>query len=389
MKFTRQNFIDYVFQPYNAAVKRNEYEKISYADWKTIRGWAYDAAWDDYHIHVLISTDEVAIVPWHDERVVPEPIILYKGDSDYADWLVHHQNSLEMWDEDFSSRVMSQCTISNTYLVESNYTPAYACSTHSLNSDSVTKATIQLDSNGIYIGGESLQEHIEKLIKVVDNTEKEKNDMKFGNFDFGPVDSSVRLSMYGMAIKNSAGKYVAYDRATEQIMDVDILNFEGANKFMYKMPVAIDAIEVGDVVVHNRLPMFVQEVMGDNRLSVLDVYHGEEKTVVLSKSMFNFDFITKVVSLVDFAGTADKYNPFGNMLPLLLLGDGNAKDMLPLMFLMNQSGSGVNPMMLYALMGDRKSDDMLPLLMMSGAFTAPQAKPKTPCGGGCDCKHEE
>jgi hypothetical protein len=241
---------------------------------------------------------------------------------------------------------------------------------------------LDIQSNCCYVDGEPLRDAIANILFTKEE-EKKENNMKFGNFDFGPVDSSVRLSVYGMAIKNSAGKYVAYDRATEQIMDVDILNFEGANKFMYKMPVAISAIEVGDVVVHNRLPMFVQKVLGDNRLEVLDVYNGEEKTVVLSKSMFNFDFITKVVSLVDFAGTADKHNPFGNMLPLLLMGDGNSKDMLPLMFLMNQSGNGMNPMMLYALMGDHKNDDMLPLLMMSGAF-APQHQCK--CEGKCNDK---
>ena len=213
---------------------------------------------------------------------------------------------------------------------------------------------------------------------------KDKENMdtnKIFNFDFGPVDSSVRMSLYGMAIKNASGIYVAYDAASKQVMDVDILNFEGANKFIYKMPAAIGDVKTGDVVIHARRPMFVQEVKPDNRLVVMDIYDGEEKTIVLSRSPFGFDFVTKVVSLVNFAGAATAGNPFGNMLPFLLMSDNKGdSDMLLPLLMMNQSGGTMNPLMMYALMSkDNKANDMLPFLLMSGNIG---------CGCNCNCNKE-
>ncbi len=380
MRFTRQNFIDHVFQPYNAAVKRGEYEKIDYNMWKEIRSWAYDDRYSTgWQIRVAHHDDCWTIYPYHNELVTSVLHTIMHSDHSFAAWLTDHLIDIAPWDEDMLDALNASFARSvECGLATGSY--AYGSNNYAITSNDSNSINFEVNSDKFYVDGVSLQEHIEKLIKVVDNKEKENNNMKFGNFDFGPVDASVRLSPYGMAIKNSAGKYVAYDRISEQIMDADILNFEGANKFMYKMPVAIDDIEIGDVVVHNRLPMFVLEILGDNRLSVLDVYNGEEKVVVLSQSPFNFNFITKVVSLVDIADSADSHNPFGNMLPLLMMGDSNAKDILPMMLLMNQGGAQMNPLMMYALMGDRKNDDMLPLLMMSGAF-APKHECK--CGGKC------
>ena len=209
--------------------------------------------------------------------------------------------------------------------------------------------------------------------------------MKFGNFDFGPVDSSVRMSLYGMAIKNASGTYVAYDENSKSIMDVDILNFEGANKFIYKVPVALKEVRCGDVIIHARKPMFVQGAYADGRFKVLDVFDGEEKTIVPARSPFGFDFMTKVVSFVNFTN-ADSANPFGNLLPLMLLNDGNAKDnnALLMMALMGNNFTG-NPMMMYMLMNkDGKNNDILPFLLMGNCGFGAQP---TGCSGNCSC-HE-
>lgn len=228
---------------------------------------------------------------------------------------------------------------------------------------------------------------LEKFTNVLQNIDKKKenNEMKFGNFDFGPVDSNVRMSMYGLAIKNSAGTYVAYDEKSKQIMDVDILNIDGANKFMYKVPVALREVRSGDVVVHARKPMFVQAIMVDGRLRVLDIYDGEEKTIVPARSPFGFDFITKVVSLIDFS-SANCTNPFGNMLPLMLLSDsksGDTDDLLPLMLMTSGNMDMSNPMMMYFLAGNR-TNDPLALAMLMGAFN----KPTHSCACGDNCSHK-
>ena len=147
--------------------------------------------------------------------------------------------------------------------------------------------------------------------------------MKGFNFDFGPcTNDNIRMSMYGLAVKNTAGTYVSYNPATQEIVDVDIFNFEGG-KYMYKMPVAIKDVAVGDVVIHQRKPMFVVSI-GDTTLTVIDPVAGERKEIMLTRSPFGFNFATKIVSLFSMGamGTASAENPFGNMLPLMLMSDG-------------------------------------------------------------------
>lgn len=252
---------------------------------------------------------------------------------------------------------------------------------------SSTTNTVNVDFNteNLTFDGDSLTSCIEKIVKQLNEKEKENKNMTFGNFDFGPVDSSVHMSMYGLAIKNASNTYVSYDVANKQIVDVDILNFDGAQKFMYKMPVAIKDIAVGDVVVHARKPMFVVAVRKDGKLAVVDPYAGEEKVIMLTKSPFGFDFATKVISFLNF-GTVDANNPFGNMWPFLLMSDNkNMEDILPFMFMMNNqsatNGFAFNPMLMYAVFSkDNKMKDFLPFLFMMN-------QPNHTCT--CNCHAED
>lgn len=212
-----------------------------------------------------------------------------------------------------------------------------------------------------------LDHRITSLEKTVhDMTKKEeKKDMdKMFNFDFGKVTSdAVRVSMYGIAVKSVDGRYVSYDTKSHSVMDVDIVNMP-AGDFLYKMPVAIKDVKAGDVVIHNRTPMFVVEVH-DSTLKVVDVREGTEKEIYLTKSPFGFNFATKVVSLMDMSGAkADESNPFGNMLPFLMLGDGKSVDPMMIMLASGGKMDMSNPMMLYFLMKDGNKNDMLPFMLM-------------------------
>lgn len=217
---------------------------------------------------------------------------------------------------------------------------------------------LKADINGI-------RKELDKLTKK----DKENKNMMF-NFDFGKVTSdAVRVSMYGVAVKSVDGRYVSYDSKTHSIMDVEILNMP-AGDFLYKMPVAIKDIKAGDVVIHNRVPMFVVDVH-ESTLKVIDIREGSEKEIYLTKSPFGFNFATKVVSLMDMTGAkADESNPFGNMLPFMLMGENKDFDPMMLM-LLGQNGNTAaltqNPMMMYFLMKDTNHKDMLPLLMMMNA----------------------
>ena len=221
-----------------------------------------------------------------------------------------------------------------------------------------------------------------KCNKRKDN-EKTMNTNKMFNFDFGFVDSNIRMSPYGMAIRNADGRYVSYDVKTGSVIDVEPFNFEG-NRFMMKMPVAVKDVAVGDIVIHNHKPMFV--VNTNDKVSVIDIYNGEEKNILLTKNMFGFDFVTKVVSFINFSN-ASAENPFGNMWPLFMLSDNNSgfglnganpedsrTTMLMLMAMMGQSGMPANmfqnPMFMMALMNDGNSDmkDLMMVMAMSSAM---------------------
>ena len=191
---------------------------------------------------------------------------------------------------------------------------------------------------------------------------KEKESMdtnKMFNFDFGPVASHIRMSPYGLAIKSADNKFVSYDKDSGSVVDVEVFNFD-AQKFLYKMPVPVSQVAVGDVVVHMRKPMFVREVKG-SVVSVVDIYNAEAKDILPVKSPFGFNFITKIVSLIDMTG-ADANSPFGNMLPLLMMGESqDFKDILPMMFFMNGNNTNMmnNPLMMYALMNNTNNVDSL------------------------------
>ena len=216
---------------------------------------------------------------------------------------------------------------------------------------------------------DSLRSELDGIRKQINklNEENKKEKKSMFNFDFGKVTSdAVRVSMYGVAVKNVDGRYVSYDKTSHSVMDVEILNMP-AGDFLYKMPVAIKDVKAGDVVIHNRVPMFVVETH-ESTMKVIDIREGTEKEIYLTKSPFGFNFATKVVSLMDMTGTkADESNPFGAMLPFMLMGDN--KDFDPMMLLLMNSGKFdmSNPMMMYFLMKDTNHKDLLPLLMMAKA----------------------
>ena len=199
----------------------------------------------------------------------------------------------------------------------------------------------------------------------------------FGNLEFGPV-RGMNLSHLGIALRNAAGEIVSYDKNKDEIVNVDLIDFN-AQGMIYAMPVAIKDIKKGDVIRHtNGNAVFVTSV--ENGIHVVDVAAGEKKEIIPRKSMFGFDFVTKIVSLIDFsAAGASKDAPFGNMLPLMLMADGNRdmKDMILPMMLMNGGSFGnfgsldmSNPLMLMAFMGGSEGKDFFPMLMLSQMMTS-------------------
>jgi hypothetical protein len=206
---------------------------------------------------------------------------------------------------------------------------------------------------------------------IIENKEEKGDDeMKGFNLEFGNCEKkAIKMSPYGIAVKNGDQSWVAYDKNTGDIIDVDIFNFD-CGRYLYRVPVAITDIAAGDVIIHNRYAMFVTEVL-ENSLKVIDPAAGENKEIILTKNMFGFNFATKIISLFDnFGGiAADKDNPFGNMLPFLMMGESDDQKFDPMMMclLMNKGTLDMNnPLMLMALCGN--DNNMLPMLALMGGL---------------------
>ena len=162
------------------------------------------------------------------------------------------------------------------------------------------------------------------------NDLKEKdNKIMNNNFSFGSYNTNnIKLSLYGMAVKNKAGKWVSYDKESHSLMDVDIFNIDiDSSKVFFKLPKATSKVVAGDIILHNDKPMFVENIRDDRKFEVIDPAEGTAITILPLKSPFGFDYCTVIVSITDCLPAASKSNPFGNLLPLML-GGGNSSAML-------------------------------------------------------------
>lgn len=299
----------------------------------------------------------------------------------------------------YTSKLNSEANkkIMDTGISSSNLNFQYGDST-SLNYDygiSTTGNSVTVNSDGYWATTASSliyqtpcgEDDVRRLIKEYFENEKENNKMdtsKMFNFDFGPVSgSNFRMSPYGLAVRTQANGWVAYNTKTGDLMDVDILNFD-ISKMIYKMPVALTAIKPGDILMHGGKPVFVRDIgtgtMAGPTVNVIDYTNATVADILPVKSPFGFNFFTKVCPLFSFdQASANSDNPFGNMLPFLMLNgekDGNFDPTLLFMASM-MNGSNMdftsNPMMLYFLMNRQDKGDILPFLMMmnGGLLGAP------------------
>lgn len=201
-------------------------------------------------------------------------------------------------------------------------------------------------------------------------TKKMNNTNDFMNFDFGPADSKqFAASPYGIAVyAPETDTWLTYNSDTNEVVDAKIFHFD-VKGFFYKIPTPISNIKTGDIIIHMGTPMFVRTVNGDNTVTAVNYHDASVTTILPKKSPFGFNFITKVVSLMNFDKmSADKDNPFGNMLPFLMMQDGKFDPMM-LLFMNGGNMENMNPLMFYLMMDkkDNNDRDMLPLmLMMSG-----------------------
>ena len=362
-------------------VDDGRYKRIDYTIWREIKKFSeYNSVTVEVYVGKLavarneyceIDADRITL----SSPSSPTKYLIPHG-NDFYRFFANHLFKEKFLDD--SRSVKTQCTSSTPYV--NDYYANYINTNTTTNTMSydyyadkiVTNSSLKETVEDIVatISADTISNFKETVENIVKEINKENNNMtthNMFNFDFGPVKGNyLRMSMYGYAIPNEAGTYVSYDPKTDRIVDVQILNFNCDNIF-YKVPKALDKVNPGDVIYHNNVPVFVEEI-DDNRITIIDPKDGTEKTILATQSPFGFDYVTTLVSILDgfcLDNCADDEEPFGKMLPLLLLGDKmDTNSLLPLMLMSGGKFDMDNPMMLLALSGD-KLDTSNPLLLMA------------------------
>lgn len=206
----------------------------------------------------------------------------------------------------------------------------------------------------------------------------------FKNLKFGKLSNgTIKYSFNGIAFQSSDGSYVTFNddltftNVNDMVMDIPV----------YVMPVAANQIEVGDIIIQNEQPVMIREI-SSNEIKVIKPFSREIVSIVPEKSIFGFDFYSKVLNVFEGLGSAaDQGNPFGNMLPFLMMSEGKENqsnsDMIMMMALMGGNLDMSNPMMM-ALMGDKIDPMMMMMMNNKNLFSAATSK----YSGSCSCKND-
>lgn len=385
--FSQREFHN-ILDEFSKATKRKEYERIEYSLWRKIT--KYKLAKYSYNIYIgLDFSIGIAVADCEVNYSTIDYIIVPK-DCGFTKFIIDKYFVKEVNDATVTANSLyNDCVVkgidgitcdSDSTAVKSNAI-SYSNSTVSncytdyyYNYDTIDANKINTGYCYNYNTGTiSLRDELEKYVKEIVENEKNKNDvikeednkMKGFNFNFGPcTNDNIRMSMYGLAVQNTNGEWVSYNNG--DIVNVDIFNFDG-RKFMFKMPCTFKDIKVGDILIHNKRPMFVEDIIDtEGGVIVVDTVAGERKEIIPTKNMFGFDIYTKVVSLFDAfscAPTADQ--PFGNMLPFLMMEDNKDTDPMMLLMMMNGGKMDMNPMMWYFMFKDNKEIDPAVMWMIT------------------------
>lgn len=363
-----------------ARVRAKDYDRIPYTNWQTVFGFTKLNP-SKKIVLAIDSTGKMTLTASNSQFSMNSYGMLslkdYLEDTYYelpiqaASNLAFNVNDLTAYRKVELSNSNYAASTANTIL-NTNY------GTTTIWTDTIAYNETCYPNNGICSPNYATQSEVDKIKAQIENiktniseNKKEKKDMNFfKNFEFGPVkNDTVRLSPYGLAVKNLDNSWVSYDAASDSIIDVDVFNFEGKN-LIYKIPAAPHTVRAGDMIVHQGKGMYVLTDVceGDTCVSVIDPRAGESKEILFTKSPFGFTFVTKLVSLLDMSGiNANTDNPFGNLWPLALMGD--AATMMAFMMMNNSEGCNFdmsNPMMMYALMSGDNKDMLLPMMLMAG-----------------------
>lgn len=182
------------------------------------------------------------------------------------------------------------------------------------------------------------------------NEKKESEEMNksiTNILEFGKVTTGdIKISLNGLAFKDKTGTYVTYNTETNELTDVSSLVFN-MDDFLYKMPVAIKEVAKNDILVHNREYVIVTEIKENGDIEAINPNRGEKVIILPKKNVFGFNYVTKIVNIVDNmfpkVETATEENPFGNIQQMLMFSalmdnNSNSSDSMMKLMLLNSMG---------------------------------------------------
>lgn len=177
----------------------------------------------------------------------------------------------------------------------------------------------------------------------------------FKNLEFGKINTdAIKFSLNGLAFKMSDGSYATYDIEKKEATDVSAFVMD--TDFIFAMPVALKDIKKGDIIKHLGKFMIVEGIFAEDKtLSVIDPLAAEEKVLIPVKNAFGFSYYTKIVNIFDRADFKPSEDmPFGNILPFMLMSEGNMDNSMLFAMMMNKDSAEMdfmkNPLMMMALL---------------------------------------
>ena len=366
---------------FTTEVENKNYQKIPYSSWtllKKVSNWeglisvehTYKGLnfFNGKEIVVLVDNyenflfidffDAVYRYKWKCKKtdIIDNPIKTAEGDSTLNQKAIKSSSTLLSSDSTNGTASISYLNADQVYNTQTNINNLSYLSDSYLSTSVTTNDLSQL-KNRIDI--------VET--KINSNERKESNTMNMFsalNLDFGPVASNIiRISPFGLAIKTANREWHTYDAANQKIVDVSDFSFSlGDTPILYIMPVAPAAVAVGDLILHNGVPVYVIDFEDESNkaagIIVIDTDSNERKTILPVCNVFNFNFITKVVSLFNFGtgansifGTPSPDQPFGNILPMMMMSEmfgkdsksGDKTDIFTIMMMSQMFAGGANP----------------------------------------------
>lgn len=224
-----------------------------------------------------------------------------------------------------------------------------------------------------------------EVANMFNSKEKEKESKmdfsKMLNIDFGKVPHTAELkpSIYGVAVLGFDNRYRAYDKINDKVMDVTGMTFD--TDMLFKIPVAVSQVRVGDVIINASNYVTVTNVHPDGTFTVVDPKASEQKIAIPAKNMFGFDFVTKIMYPFENMVQPSNDNPFGlNPMTMMILSDGADMDMSTILALSMMNGNnGImdqNMLIPLMLMGNGKSGNKDGLILAMAMMNQPHPTKK-------------